>query len=163
MKFLTPEEIGAENVKKRAAGISEEQITDKQIGNVADAFINEFTIGTSNAQTCSVAPTDLKFRVFVNTVEGRDGSADIIHNKFIEIEKQDFTKDITGPMKISYIMEITSKLMAEGSEKYSNLVKNDITVCGNEKLKLTDDASYEQTFKNEDGDTITAEIAGDLI
>ena len=66
-------------------------------------------------------------------------------------------------MKISYIMEITSKLMAEGSEKYSNLVKNDITVCGNEKLKLTDDASYEQTFKNEDGDTITAEIAGDLI
>lgn len=139
LSYLTPEEIGAENVKKRARGVPEDQITNQQVGSVADGFLQKFELGTSDADTCPVDEAGVLFGVFAL---GPDAAA----NKFYPKARIDWITEIVGPMKKEYLVRITSR--PTGCEEtgsiecadaleagnWSNTVQNDVTVCGNERL-----------------------------
>jgi len=83
-------------VKRRAAG-QENQVSNQQIGNVADEFFDKFTVGTSDETNCSVKEEDTLFSIFTGVEPGKNGNPDIVMNKFINKEKKDFITEINKP------------------------------------------------------------------
>ena len=58
----------------------------------------------------------------------------------------DFTAEILEPGTKPYVFEITSVKDETVPGIYSNMIQNDVTICGKEELKLTDAAVFKQTF-----------------
>jgi len=100
----------------------------------------------------------------------------------VNVQKQDFITEITGPSKRQYLLKVTNKAELDAlnqacktfddegkdcphsiTDRYwSNVVQNDITVCGNEKIRVKSSDKYEKSYKG-DGSKVTEAIPFDLI
>jgi len=98
-----------------------------------------FNIGSSNNEDCDA---DLIY-VFYSTVKQPDGLPDLVINDFVEKKMVDFVTDLEEPGKISYLLKVgsSSALLWTDASKTSNVIRNDITICGKETLVFAEDGA----------------------
>ena len=167
LPYLTAEQLGAENVKRRLAG-KDSQVSNSQVGRIDRKFFEVFTVGTSDPSACQVKDDSftgniwhkVMFAKYVGVEKGKKGASDLYLNKFVPVNQQtDLISDLAGPSTSQILFKVTTKdefakACPDGVSKpcnlqdpavrkyYSNVVQNDITVCGNEKVAVKDPAPF---------------------